>query len=175
MPGNTFIKFSDIAKGESFQAGHNGTEGWIEIGDWSWDIEAESSVLKGGGAAVGKPTPGTLSWSHFFDVSSPVILKKIVSGTHFPEVLIEMLKQVGDASGKPATYFQVKMKEVFVTKVSTKGGEDGSVNQDVEMVFKEVAVSYKAQDNKGKLEGAIPFKWNIPKMNDVTDLGKILE
>ena len=68
MPGNSFIKFSDIAKGESFQEGHHGDQGWIEIGDWSWDIEAETSFLKGGGSSVGKPTPGNLSISHFFDL-----------------------------------------------------------------------------------------------------------
>ena len=175
MPGNTFIKFSDIAIGESFQAGHSGKDGWIEIGDWSWDMEAETSFTKGGGSAVGKPTPGTLSFSHYFDLSSPTIMKKIVSGTHFPWVVIEMLKQTGDASGKPTVYFQIKTAEAFITKVSTKGGEDGAVNQDVEMVFKAIVVSYKAQDNKGKLGSAIPFKWNISKMNadtaaEVTDV-----
>jgi type VI secretion system secreted protein Hcp len=171
MAGNTFIKFAGVAKGESTQAGHDGAEGWIEIGDWSWDIEAEASNLKGQGAAVGKPTPGVLSFSHYFDLASPVILKKIVSGTHFDEVTIEMLKSVGDQSGKPQTYFQLKAKQAFITKVSTKGGEDGSVSQDVEMVFKEVVVSYKAQLNDGALEkAAIPFAWNIPLMNNSTTI-----
>jgi type VI secretion system secreted protein Hcp len=170
MPGNTFIKFAEITQGESYQKTNHGDQGWIEIGDWSWDIEAETSFLKGGGSAVGKPTPGTLSFSHYFDLASPVIMKKIVSGTHFPEVTIEMLKQTGDKDGKMATYFQIKMKEAFITKVSTKGGEDGAVNQDVEMVFKEVAVGYKAQKNAGGLEGSIPFNWNIAKMNSATTI-----
>ena len=104
--------------------------------------------------------------SHFYDLSSPVILTKIVAGTHFSLVTLDMLKQVGDETGKPKIYFQIVMKDVYITKVSTKGGEDGAVNQDVEMVFKEVAVGYKAQKNDGTLEGAAKeFKWHIPQMN----------
>jgi type VI protein secretion system component Hcp len=42
MPGNAFIKFDGGApmKGESQQVGHEGDKGWIEMGDWSWDVEA---------------------------------------------------------------------------------------------------------------------------------------
>jgi type VI secretion system Hcp family effector len=166
MAGNSFIKFGgDVPKGESLQKGHHGDQGWIEIGDWSWDIEAEHSVTKGTGAAVGKATPGTLSISHYFDVSSPTILSKIVAGQHFPVITIEMLKQTGKVDVGPETYFQVKVTQAFVTKVSTKYGEDGSFNQDVEFVFKEIAVGYKAQKNTGGLEASIPFEWSVTTMS----------
>lgn len=169
MPGNSFIQFgksgADVKPGESMQKSHPGTDGWIEIGDWSWDIESESSVGKGTGAAVGKATPGNLSISHYFDTSSTTILEKIVAGKHFSEITIEMLKATGDGAPKP--YFQVKVSEAFVTKVSTKGGEDGSINQDVEFVFKEIAIGYKAQKNDGSLEGSIPFEWSV-KTNALT-------
>ncbi len=169
MPGNTLIKFSGIDKGESLQSTHPGSAGWLEIGDWSWDIEAEASHLKGTGSAVGKPTPGTLSFSHYFDNSSTVIMDKIVNGTHFEDVVIEMLKQTG--TSKPQVFFQIKVIQAFITKVSTKGGEDGAMNQDVEMVFKDIVVSYKPQDqDKGGLGATAYFKWNIPKMNDATDV-----
>jgi type VI secretion system secreted protein Hcp len=170
MPGNAFIKFAGVVKGESMQDGHGGDKGWIEIGDWNWDIEAETSFMKGGGASVGKPTPGTLSFSHFWDLSSSVLLTKIVSGTHFDTVTIHMLKQTGDTTGKPATYFELVAKDAFVTKVSTKAGDDGSLNQDVDMVFKQVVCGYKAQKNTGELEGSIPFNWNIAQMNQDTDV-----
>ena len=166
MPGNTFINFgSDVPVGESMQKSHPGTSGWIEIGDWSWDIEAEHSVTRGTGAAVGKATPGTLSISHYFDISSATILSKMVAGKHFPVITIEMLKQTGDDS--PKVYFQCKVSEAFVTKVSSKAGEDGQMNQDVEFVFKEIAVNYKAQKNTGGLECSIPFEWSV-KTNSLT-------
>jgi type VI secretion system Hcp family effector len=171
MPGNTFINFGgDVPKGESLQKGHSGDQGWIEIGDWGWDIEAEHSVTKGTGAAVGKATPGTLSISHYFDISSPTILAKIVAGQHFPFITIEMLKQTGKVDVGPETYFQVKVSEAFVSKVATKGNEDGSMSQDVEFVFKQIALGYKAQKNLGGLEQSIPFEWSIKEMKLGTDI-----
>ena len=171
MPGNAFLRFigsggdKDV-KGESLQEGHLGTDGWIEIGDWSWDIEAETSFLKGTGASVGKPTPGVLSFSHYYDKSSPVIMKYILKGTHFQSIRIDMLKQTGKEDGKPEIYFQLNASDVFITKVASKGGEDGQVTQDVEMVFKAVTVGYRQQLNTGKLEAARKFAWNISEMTD---------
>ncbi|WP_077035857.1 type VI secretion system tube protein Hcp [Pelomonas sp. KK5] len=164
MPGNSFILFgkADVPIGESPQAARMGSNGWIEITDWSWDIEAEHSNLKGTGASVGKPNPGTLTITHAFDMSSAAIMKKIVEGKSFPKVTIDMLKQTGE--DKPVQFFQIVMSDVFISKVSTKGGEDGGVTQDVDMVFKEVAVGYKPQNNKGTLDTEIPFQWSITRM-----------
>lgn len=170
MPGNAFIRFEKydggIAPGESLQLGHLGTGGWIEIGDWSWDVEAEASHLKGTGAAVGKPSPGVLSFSHYYDKSSPVLMQFIVKGTHFKSLTLDMLKQTGNE--QPELYFQLMAKDVFITKVSSKGGEDGAVNQDVELVFKQMAIGYKRQDNSGKLDAALFFRWNIAEMTQDT-------
>ena len=163
MPGNSFIRFDGV-KGESLHKTNNGKEGWIEISDWTWDIEAETSYLKGGGAAVGKPQPGTLSFSHYYDKSSPTIMSKIVMGKHFPKVWIVMLKQTGAKDGEGEPYFGITMQEAFITKVSSKGAEDGSVTQDIEMVFKIVAVGYRAQKEDGTLDAQIDFKWDIGQM-----------
>lgn len=165
MPGNSFIKFEGVPIGESTHASHNGDKGWIEISDWSWDIEADTSFLKGAGASVGKPQPGTMSFSHYYDKSSPVIMQKIVQGKHFPKVAIVMLKQTGAEDGQGEPYFGVRMEETFITKVSSKGAEDGSVTQDVEMVFKAISVGYSPQKLKGGgLDTVVPFTWNIGKM-----------
>jgi len=170
MPGNAFIKFEKLdggtAPGESLQPGHLGTAGWIEIGDWGWDVEAEASHLKGTGAAVGKPQPGVLNFSHYYDKSSPVLMQFIVRGTTFKTCTIDMLKQTGGE--QPELYFQLVAKDVFITKVSSKGGEDGAVSQDVEMVFKEVAVGYKRQKNDGALDTALFFRWNIAEQTAET-------
>jgi type VI secretion system secreted protein Hcp len=173
MPGNAFIQFQKedggMANGESQQIGHLGTGGWIEIGEWSWDVEAEASHLKGTGAAVGKPTSGICSFSHYYDKSSPVLMQFIVKGTHFKYARIDMLKQTGKEA--PELFLQLAFKNVFITKVGSKGGEDGAVSQDVEFAFKEVALGYKRQDNKGVLKAPQFFKWNIAEMTDATDGG----
>lgn len=178
MPGNAFLKFmkgSTAAQGESQQIGHHGDQGWIEISDWGWDVEAEASHLKGTGAAVGKPQPGVLNFTHYYDKSSPKIMEHIVKGTHFDTATLDMLKQTG--KDQPELYFQLIAKDVFITKVSSKGGEDGSVSQDVEFVFKAVAIGYRPQKNDGTLDMQKTkfFRWNIAEMTDTvpgTDLFK---
>ena len=159
MSGNSFINFGkDVPRGESLQKGHEGDKGWIEISDWSWSVEAEHSAFKGTGAAIGKAVPGTLSIGHYFDISSPTILSKMVAGRHFDLITIDMCKTTGNGS---QVFFQAQASFAFVTKVSTQGGEDGGMSQNVEFVFKEIYFGYKAQNNQGGLDTAIPFEWSV--------------
>lgn len=158
MAVNAFISFFDKADGESVQ---KGKEKWIEIQGWDWEIEAETSWTKGGGASVGKPNPGKMNWEHYFDTSSTVIMGYICTGKAFPKVEVQMMKTTGSAS--PETYFTMVMEGVFITKVQVNGTEEGSVVQKVEMVFKTVKIEYKAQDNKtGKLTAPKTYNWDIP-------------
>ncbi|MFY8019380.1 MAG: Hcp family type VI secretion system effector [Inhella sp.] len=158
MAVNAFISFFDKADGESVQ---KGKEKWIEIQGWDWEIEAETSWTKGGGASVGKPNPGKMNWEHYFDTSSTVIMGYICTGKAFPKVEVQMMKTTGSAS--PETYFTMVMEGVFITKVQVNGTEEGNVVQKVEMVFKTVKIEYKAQDNKtGKLTAPKTYNWDIP-------------
>jgi type VI secretion system Hcp family effector len=155
---NAFISFFDKADGESIQ---KGKEKWVEIQNWGWDVEAESSWTKGGGASVGKPNPGKMNFGHRFDTSSIVILGYICTGKAFPKVELQMMKTAG--RGTPETYFTMAMEGVFITKVSNAGTEDGAVLQQVEMVFKTVKIEYKAQDSRtGSFAAVKTFNWNIP-------------
>ena len=159
MAVNAFISFFDKADGESAQ---KGKEKWIEIQGWDWEIEAETSWTKGGGASVGKPNPGKMNWEHYFDTSSTVIMGYICTGKAFPKVELQMMKTTG--KGSPETYFTMKMEGAFITKVSSSGTEEGNVTQKVEMVFKTVKIDYKPQDNKsGKLGSVKTFDWKIPE------------
>jgi type VI secretion system secreted protein Hcp len=161
MAVNAFLKFTGgvSADGESFQ---KGKEKWIEIQGWDWEIEAESSWTKGGGASVGKPNPGKMNWEHYFDTSSTVIMGYICTGKAFPVVELEMMKTTG--KGSPETYFKMKMEGAFITKVANTGTEEGNVTQKVEMVFKIVTIEYKPQNNKdGTLLAPKTYNWNIPE------------
>lgn len=176
MPANTFIKFMDAAviPGESMAKTKKGTDGYIDCLDWSWSMTAESSVNSGGGAAVGKPKSGTVSFNHAWDTAAPVIFQKIVRGQHFSSVVIEQLKN--DGSDEQKTFFMISMKDVFITKASVSGGEDGAVKQGVEMVAKEIYIGYKAQEQGGKLESTPrEFSWNIPTMKSDVALSEKLK
>ncbi|MGZ5220467.1 MAG: Hcp family type VI secretion system effector [Chitinophagaceae bacterium] len=158
MAINAFVSFFDKADGESVQ---KGKEKWVEIRGWDWDVEAETSWTKGGGASVGKPNPGKLSFVHLFDKSSTVIMGYICNGKAFPKFELQMVKTTG--KGTPETYFKMTMEGVFITKVSNAGTAEGIVTQRVEVVFKTVMIEYKAQDNKtGGLVAAKTYNWDIP-------------
>jgi type VI secretion system Hcp family effector len=157
MAVNAFIQFQG-ADGESIQ---KGKEKWIEIQGWDWEVEAETSWTKGGGASVGKPNPGKMNFEHYFDTSSTVILGFICTGKAFPKVELQMMKTTGSAT--PETYYTMVMEGAFITKVSNSGTEEGNVTQKVEMVFKTVKIEYKPQDNKtGKLGAVKTYNWDIP-------------
>jgi len=158
MAVNAFVTFFDKADGESIQ---KGKERWVEVQGWDWEVEAETSWTKGGGASVGKPNPGKLSLAHQFDSSSIVMLGYICTGKAFPKIQLEMMRTTG--RGTPETYFTMTLEGAFITKVSNSGTEEGRVDQKVEMVFKTVKIDYKTLDARTGALGAVKtYSWDIP-------------
>ena len=139
---------------------------WIEVQSWDWEVEAETSWTKGGGASVGKPNPGKLNWEHYFDRSSCTLLKYICQGAAFEEVKLRMFKGTGGENLKNNVFYEMVMKGAFLTKVASAATEEGNISQKVEMVFKEVAISYSMQEDKGKRAGSLTpagnYAWDIP-------------
>lgn len=54
MAMNAFISCFNKADGESIR---RGKEKWMEIRGRDWEVAAETSWTRGGGASVGKPNP----------------------------------------------------------------------------------------------------------------------
>ena len=148
MALNAIVKISN-APGES-----KAHKDWIEIQGWEWEVDAETSWIKGGGASVGKPNPGKLTFEHYYDTSSTNILRNIVSGRSFDLVELKMLKGTGDKKGQKE-FFYMKMADAFITKVSNSASDEGNVIQKVELVFKEVTFSYRAQNSLDGFTGAL--------------------
>jgi type VI secretion system Hcp family effector len=148
-----------------------GFEKWIELQAWDWEVEAETSWTKGGGASVGKPNPGKMNWEHSFDKSSTVVLKMIFSGASFDKVELKMFKGTGagTAAGDATNFFYMVMNGAFITKVANSATEEGNVVQKVEMVFKSVEFTYRPQADgtvQGQKAGTLlekySVKWDIP-------------
>jgi len=148
------------AEGESKSIGY---EKWTEIQGWDWEVEAESSWTKGTGSSVGKPNPGKLTFEHYYDKSSPAILKYISQGKAFPAILIHMCKATGKEALEP--YFKVLLEDAFLTKVSHTISEEGNVQQKVELVFKQITIEYQPQDGTGNQVGQLTagtqYSWDI--------------
>ena len=158
MPVNAFINLYDKGDGESVQKGH---EKQIEIQGWDWQVDAETTWTKGGGASVGKPSPGKMSFQHYFDPAANAIMRSLMTGAAFPKVTLYMLKTTG--KGSPETYFTMDMTGCFITHAAIAGTEEGNVTQKVSMVFKTVKIDYKPQNQKdGTLLGSNILTWDIP-------------
>lgn len=153
---NAFMQIAGAA-GESKQEGY---AGWIELQSWEWEVLAETSWSKGGGASVGKPSPGALSWEHYWDTSSSRLLGYICTGSAFSTVELHMCKSTG--VGAPQLFWKAILGDVFITKVNQSATEEGNVAQKVDMVFKSITIEYKKQDDGGKLGANINFDWDIP-------------
>jgi len=152
-----FLSFFDEAQGESVQ---KSKEKWIELRGWSWGVDADTSWTRGGGSSVGKPNPGRLTWDHDYDTASPVILGRLCSGTAFARAELQMLKAAGSTA--PATYLTITMDGVFITRAGHVGAADGSVLQQVEMIFKSVKIEYRPQDRRtGKFGTPKVFGWEV--------------
>jgi type VI secretion system secreted protein Hcp len=158
MASSAFLTFFDKAVGESIEKGH---EKWVELLDWSWEVASQTSWTAGGGASVGKPSPGSMHWGHHFDNTSPVILGALCTGKAFPKVELQMTKAI-DPAVPAVVYFTMTMEGVFITRVAQSGDQEGNPVQQVEMVFKTVKIDYKPIDPRGQLGIAKVFSWDIP-------------
>ena len=157
MAINAFLSFFDKADGESIQKGN---EKWVEIQGWDWEVEAESSWTKGGGASVGKPNPGKMGFVHSFDTSSTVILGYICTGKAFPKVELQMVKTTG--KGNPETYFTMTMEGAFITKVSNTGTEEGKVVSGSKW-FQDCEDRLQGAGQQDRYAGAVKtYNWDIP-------------
>jgi type VI secretion system secreted protein Hcp len=155
MALNALIKIAK-ADGECIQASY---PNWIELQAWDWDIEADTSWTKGGGASVGKPNPGKFNFEHYWDKSSAVILGYICTGSAFTDIQLVMFKGTGASSTKP--FFDATMSDAFITKVTQSAAEDGNLLQKVELVFKKIEIKYWTQKG-GTLAPSTHFEWDIP-------------
>jgi type VI secretion system Hcp family effector len=164
MALNALIKISNAA-GESKVPEHLG---WIEIQGWDWEVEADTSWTKGGGASVGKPSPGKMNFEHYFDTSSCNILRNIFSGRSFDSIELRMFKGTGKMNVDPKNksgqqmFFKMIMADAFITKVTNNATDEGNVVQKVEMVFKEVKFWYRPQLDNGSLGNENEVSWDIP-------------
>jgi type VI secretion system Hcp family effector len=134
---------------------------WIEIQGWDWDVEAETSWTKGGGAAVGKPNPGKFTFEHYWDKSSAIILGYICTGSAFETIQLLMFKGTGQGGGG-TKFFDATMSDAFITKVSQNATEEGNLIQKVELVFKKIEISYSIQNSAGAITPSTHFEWDIP-------------
>src|SRR4051812_47909321 len=103
MAVDMFLKLDGV-KGESHDSKHPDE---IEILSFSWGMTQTGSFSGGGGA--GKVSVHDISVTKRIDVSTPVLMKTCVNGTHIPTGLITVRK----AGEKPLEYLKIKLVDIL--------------------------------------------------------------
>lgn len=158
MATDTFIKIGDI-KGESQDHKHKEE---IDVLSWGWGGSQAGFAHFGGGAGAGKVNFQDLTFTHYLDKASPVLLQSMADGTHHKEAKLTLRK----AGGKEAIeYLVMTMEEVFITSVQTGGhGSEDRLVETVSLNFGLVKFDYQPQKKDGTKDGgAIKFAWDMEK------------
>ena len=157
MASDQFLKIEGI-EGEAHDATH---ENEIDVLAWSWGMSQSGTMHIGGGGGAGKVSVQDMSFTGWFEKSTPELMKHCINGKHIPEATLTVRKASGD---KPLEYIKVTMKEIIVSSVSTggSGGED-RLTANFSLNFRDVKLEYVEQTEDGG-EGAKPdFQYNIAK------------
>lgn len=149
----TFMKIEGFT-GSSTDRSH---AGWIEISSFQWGVGRGITGTTGSaGDRQGRASVSDIQVTKHTDTSSPKLVQASASGTHFPEVVIEFVRP-----DKQIAY-QVKMKDVVVSKYAMSSGGDRPT-ESVTLNFSKIEWTYTSQkpDGTSTAPQTAPATWDI--------------
>jgi len=151
-----YIWFEGIT-GPCRKANH---EGWIEMENWGWSCAREASGGNQVGLASGIAKFESLHFTASIGSATIEMFKRMLKGTHFPNVKIECMKSTGADDGKPEVWMKVYMKHVLVMSVEQDVSMDEN-NDNVNLSFSQVHVMIADQKDDGTLDTEKEFKYDL--------------
>ncbi|MDB6037384.1 MAG: hypothetical protein JWM99_1225 [Verrucomicrobiales bacterium] len=145
MAVDMFLKIAGIP-GESTDADH---KDWIQISSFSFGLSNPGSAGVGRGAAVGRPTHQDLSFIHFTDKASPLLMSACSKGKHIPEATIAVRK----AGGNQQDYLQYKLTDVLISSYQT-GGSNGGDRPGEEVALNFIKFEMQFVSDSGDVQNA---------------------
>tara|TARA_R110002073_G_C9412255_1_gene575364 strand:+ start:250 stop:738 length:489 start_codon:yes stop_codon:yes gene_type:complete len=132
----------------------------IDILAWSWGMSQSGTTHMGAGAGAGKVDVQDISFTHWVDSASPVMMQKCCKGMHIPTGKL-VVRKAGD---KPLNYIVIELKDIIISSISSggSGGED-RLTENVTLNFAEFKYIYTKQNKKGGKGAAAEVAWNIAK------------
>ena len=149
----TFLKLGDI-QGESVDSKHKGE---IEVLSFSQSFINTLSIGTGGGAGVGKVECGPITLMKSIDSSSPLLLKGVATGQHFPEAKITFR----NATRNGEEYYVITMKDIFITELSqTDSADPNRIFEKLVINARSFDFKYTPTTVKGSLGKPVSFKYD---------------
>lgn len=154
MAVDMFLKLDGI-EGEAQDSVHKKE---IDILAWSWGASQSGTTHMGAGGGGGKANIQDISFTHYVDSASHMLLQRCFDGKHITEGKLVVRK----AGGTPLEYITIEMKDIMVTSVSTggSGGED-RLTENVTLNFAIVDFTFKPQKEDGSADADKKAGWDI--------------
>lgn len=156
MAVDFFLDLGDI-KGESADANHKDQ---IRLHSYSWGGSQTTSVSGAGGSGAGKVHLADFSIMKDLDKASPKLLTAMCKGQHIAKGTLTAVK-----AGDTGDFLKIEFTELFVTSVQISGSSEVPM-ESVSFSYNTADLTYKSQDDKGKLVTAGTWKYDL-KQNKV--------
>ena len=163
MAIDMYFKIDGIP-GEATAEGHKDS---IKIETFTFGVhQVGGSQNTGKGLGAGRAEFQDVMVTKFVDKASPILMENCAVGAHIAHALITVVK--ADGTDKGAEYYTVKFTDLLVSSFANTGDEDkDSLTETVTLNYSKVVFTYKPQDNKGKLGGAITRGYDIKEHKKV--------
>jgi type VI secretion system secreted protein Hcp len=150
----------DGLSGESTDEQH---EDWIEVLSYSHSISqpAASSISSGSSRIAGRSEHQSFTVVKQLDKSSPKLALYCCSGTHIPEVILELCYVTGDR----LRFMEYTLSDVMVSSVSPSGSVESGEARPIEEVsfsYGRIEWNYTEMDpDTGKAKGNVEAHWDL--------------
>jgi len=155
MAVDMFLRLDGI-KGESKDSKHKDE---IDVLSWSWGVAQTGTAHMGGGAGAGKAKAQDLTFVHYVDKSSPILLLHCFNGKHIKSAKLTIRK----AGEKPLEYMTIELEDILISHVSESGSGGGDqLQEQVGLNFARVKAEYQEQKADGSGGKKVEMGWDIP-------------
>lgn len=145
-------------QGDSVAKGH---EKWLTIAAIAWEVEADSSWTKGGGASVGKPNPGKIVLKLATGPWSSAFLRAITTGVTVDKPGAPIFLDHVTTDGR--LLVRARLDGFFATKYKIATASQEFPQDQLEAVFRNVRLEFYCGASDCKV-APTALEWDIVTM-----------
>lgn len=151
-----YIKINGVA-GESKDSKH---KEWIDVVSFRYGVSQSNSLRTGGGGGVAKARFSVLSFYHYIDRASPILMQFCAAGKHIPEVILSCCK-VGGGSQE---FMRVTLSDCIITHVGPDGATGNApILEGVGIAYSSIRIEVKEQAPDGSMGAAVTGTWDVKR------------
>lgn len=160
MPINSMHAFLqiDTIKGESLDADHKGQ---IEILDFDFETKQPRSPTASsiGGQTAARVEMSAISILKKIDLASTALFQACAGGVTVPKAQMKFYR--ADKNGNPVNYFTIELINVLVHRLTSRVGDDGMIQETLELSFGAIKQTYTQQKPEGGQGGKSVAQWSL--------------